>query len=73
MNQSAIENKIKRSTNWDIRGIFEQCYRDSGSPGTVATISLRSIIQRIPKDIVVKYVKIDAQGHDFKVPQTKLN
>jgi len=67
VNQSQIENKIKRSMNNEIRGIFEQCYKNAGTPAKVPTISLKSIIERIPKNISVKYVKIDAQGHDFKV------
>merc|ERR1719191_815846 len=33
----------------------------------VPTLTLASILARIPKHIRVKYTKIDAQGHDYKV------
>jgi len=33
----------------------------------VSTVTLASILRRIPKHIRVKYVKIDAQGQDYKV------
>merc|ERR1711972_758327 len=65
--KGAIEDSLRRSTNPDIRGIFEACYKDAGTPGTVPTVSLKAIIERIPTRIKIKYVKIDAQGHDFKV------
>jgi len=66
-NKSAIENSLKNSKNPEISGIFAACYRDAGTPGDVPTVSLKAIIERIPKRIKIKYVKIDAQGHDFKV------
>jgi len=66
-NPKSIESALRHSKDPEIRGIFEACYKDAGHPGTVATISLKSIIERIPKNIPIKYVKIDAQGHDYKV------
>jgi len=65
--KSAIESSLKNSEDPEIRGIFEACYKDAGTPGTVPTISLKAILDRIPKKIRIKYIKIDAQGHDFKV------
>jgi FkbM family methyltransferase len=59
--------EVQKSKNPDVRGIFDACYKDAGQTRDVPTISLKSIIERIPKSISVKYIKIDAQGHDFKV------
>lgn len=58
---------IKKIKHQDVKGIFDQCYKDAGKTRKVPTVSLKSIIERIPKSVPVKYVKIDAQGHDFKV------
>jgi len=58
---------ISKSKNADVKGIFDQCYKDAGRTRKVPTISLKAIIERIPLHIPVKYVKIDAQGHDYKV------
>jgi len=65
--KSAIESSLKNSEDPEIKGVFDACYKDAGTKGDVPTISLKSIIDRIPKHINVKYMKIDAQGHDFKV------
>jgi len=63
----AIEDSLKNSKNPEISGIFSACYKDAGVPGDVPTISLKALLDRIPKNIAIKYVKIDAQGHDYKV------
>lgn len=68
--QNAIDPALKNSEDPEIRGVFDACYKDAGIPGDVPTISLKSIIERIPTHIAIKYMKIDAQGHDFKVLQS---
>merc|ERR1711959_814770 len=46
------------------------CYNTHSSSVKVFTVTLASILRRIPKQVRVKYMKIDAQGHDFKVLMT---
>jgi hypothetical protein len=49
---------------------LQACYNTESRSVKVFTVTLESIIKRIPKNIRVKYMKIDAQGHDFKVLMT---
>lgn len=51
----------------EMAGSMDGCWNDKASSMQVATVSLESILKRIPKRIAVKYVKIDAQGHDYQV------
>merc|ERR1711959_119007 len=46
------------------------CYNTKSQTVRVFTVTLASIMRRIPARIRVKYMKIDAQGHDFKVLMT---
>jgi len=49
---------------------LKACYDTSSRSEKVFTVTLAAIIRRIPEHIRVKYMKIDAQGHDFKVLMT---
>jgi len=51
----------------EMNGWLVSCYNAKSTTVRVASVSLASIIRRIPKNIRVKYMKIDAQGHDFKI------
>jgi len=58
--------EIQNSKIAAVREIFDVCYKDAAKARKVVTISLKAVIERIPKHISVKYIKIDAQGHDFQ-------
>merc|ERR1719420_1186847 len=50
-----------------MNGWLQACYNTKSKSVKVFAVTLASIIKRIPSPIRVKYMKIDAQGHDFKV------
>lgn len=54
----------------EMAGWLNSCYNANRKSVKVFTVTLASIIKRIPKQIRIKYMKIDAQGHDFKVLMT---
>jgi len=54
----------------EMAGWLNVCYNANRKSVKVFTVTLESIIKRIPLYIKIKYVKIDAQGHDFKVLMT---
>lgn len=64
----SIDSALEK--NSDSKGWMENCYNSKSKSVKVFTVSLASIIKRIPEHIRVKYMKIDAQGHDFKVLMT---
>jgi hypothetical protein len=67
-NESAIDPELRYNSDKDISGIFEQCYQNvGGESGNVPTISLKALIERIPEHVRIKYMKVDAQGHDWNV------
>jgi len=53
----------------DVRDVMKSCWGslDEGQTKVVPTVTLASIISRIPDHIRIKYMKIDAQGQDFKI------
>merc|ERR1719486_863884 len=51
----------------EMNGWLKACYNTKSKAVKVFTVTLASIIKRIPEHIRVKYMKIDAQGHDYKV------
>jgi len=54
----------------EVRNVMAACWgslNESPTVKTVPTVTLASILRRIPEHIRVKYIKIDAQGQDYKV------
>lgn len=64
-----IDPTLEQHPDPQVREVFKGCQGslNEAKPMTVPTITLASILRRIPKDVRVKYLKIDAQGHDFKI------
>lgn len=54
----------------EMNGVLKACYDAKSRSERVFSVTLASIIKRIPERVRIKYVKIDAQGHDFKVLMT---
>jgi hypothetical protein len=51
----------------EISGILRSCWNTQSKSVMVPSVTLASIIKRIPANVRLKYLKIDAQGHDFEV------
>jgi len=54
----------------EMNGWLKACYDTKSTSVKVFTVTLASVLKRIPQHVKVKYLKIDAQGHDFKVLMT---
>jgi len=57
----------------EVRDTMASCWgslTNTAHKFTVPTVTLASILRRIPAHIRIKYIKIDAQGHDFKILQS---
>jgi len=64
----SIDAKLAKDP--EMNGWLKACYNTKSKTVKVYAVTLASIIRRIPQNIRVKYLKIDAQGHDFKVFMT---
>jgi FkbM family methyltransferase len=53
----------------EVRDVMNACWGSltQESVQEVPTITLASVLRRIPKHIRIKYIKIDAQGQDYKI------
>lgn len=63
-----VSEALRNHPDKAVRDVVTGCYemRPTGSV-KIATISLEAVLKRVPPHIRIKYMKIDAQGHDYKV------
>lgn len=64
-----LDPTLVNSTDPEVRDVMASCWGSLAKAEVrkVPTITLASILARIPKHIRIKYLKIDAQGQDYKV------
>lgn len=67
-----LDPELVNSSDPEVRDVLKVCWGslNTARKMTVPTVTLASILRRIPKDVRIKYLKIDAQGQDFKVLQS---
>lgn len=64
-----LDPTLVNSADREVRDVMASCWGslEKAQVKEVPTVTLASILARIPDHIRVKYLKIDAQGQDFKV------
>jgi len=64
-----LDPTLVDSPDKEVRDVMASCWGslEKAEVKQVPTVTLASILARIPEHIRVKYLKIDAQGQDFKV------
>lgn len=69
---SDLDPGLINSYDPEVRDVMNSCWGSliEAHKTTVRTVTLASILRRVPKGVRIKYLKIDAQGEDFKVLQS---
>jgi len=65
MNVSDFDPVLLHDPTMNVR--INACWNVTRKTVKIPSVSLASILKRIPESIKVKYMKIDAQGHDFNI------